>query len=127
MVTLAGQPFGFDQQTYNDMFVSELAPYYSKFLFWDKATMTSAHYMCFDAARADRLVDWVFDYYQIQFPTWVVKIFTKSLYLFSIDGVAVLSNARSVSPNIEYYIGAYAKQYGLTDFDLAKDLVKYTC
>jgi hypothetical protein len=82
--------------------------------------------MCIDANRADSLVDSLFTQYNVQFPSWVVKIFTKVFWLFSIDGFAIFSGQTSISGNTEYNI-QQALRVKFPTFDITKDVVKYIC
>jgi hypothetical protein len=127
LAALAGQPFGFDESTYANIFIEEILPYYNKVLYWDSFTKTHVNYLCLDVARADMLVDWAFTQYNVQIPSWVAKIFTKVFYLFSIDGIAIFSDSNSVSPNVEYNIQSAVRSKVSTSFDFTKEVAKYTC
>lgn len=82
--------------------------------------------MCLDSARVDQVVDWAFAQYNVQFPSWVVKIFTKVMLLFSVDGVAIFSDQNSLTTTQETNI-ANAIKAKLGAFDITKDVVKFAC
>jgi hypothetical protein len=126
LASITGQPFGFDSTTYNNLFVSETVAYYSKVLYFDAFTKTHVNYMCIDAVRVDMIIDWAFTQFNVKFPTWVAKIFSKVFYLFSIDGVAIFSSQNSIASSVETNIASAVKTK-LGAFDITKDIVKYVC
>ena len=87
--------FGFDSAAYVDQFVAETTAYYSKLLYFDATTGTEVHYGCMDAKLASVLIDYVITL-GIPLPSTVLKVVSKVLTLFHVDGIVVFSNSSTL-------------------------------
>ena len=100
-------------------------PYYTKLVYYDAATGTEVHYACLDTTRANALIDWAVGF-GIPVPAWLYKMFTWTLFMFSVDGVAVFSNQASLSTTMESNIGS-AITAKLPNYVFSKNTAKFTC